>query len=596
MQTARQIDPITFEVVRSALESIVDDMALTIVRTAYSNVVRDNMDFSTAFCDRYGNLIAQGLTIPLHLGSIPDAMAAMMRDLGNNATPGDIWLMNDPFDGGMHLPDIFVVKPVFNVDGQLAGYAVTVAHHTDVGGRVAGSNASDSTEIFQEGIRLPPLHLHRAGKPNVTLFKLLEKNVRVPDKVMGDLQSQIAACHLGEARYLELVNTYGQETLQTYISELLDYSERLTRDELQRIPDGEYRFTDYIDDDGIDPEPITIAVTLSVTGDTLKADFAGTSPQVRGAINSTFSVTKSMVYAAVRCVLPTNVPNNAGMFRPITVVAPGESLVNPVVPAAVAARGLTAFRIGDALFGALAQVVPDRMLAAGEGGNTGVSIGGYDAQRKPFIYVEFVCGCWGARPDKDGIDGITNIFSDLANNPVELTEAEYPLLVEAYELVPDTGGPGAYRGGMGLRKRWRFLEEEAVLQVRSDRRRFRPYGLSGGLSGTPSRNLLIRDNQEHELPSKLTTTIRCGDIFEHTQAGGGGHGNPLSRDPALVLADVRDSRVSIACALDDYGVVIGTMPLAVDTASTETTRRKRLALHHQQSSPASGNDERAAGL
>lgn len=576
MQPERTLDPITFELIKNSLESLVDDMALTIVRTAYSNVVRDNMDFSTGFCDRDGNLIAQGLTIPLHLGSIPDAMAALMRDLGPEAQPGDVWIMNDPFDGGMHLPDIFVVKPVFATAGKVAGYAVTIAHHTDVGGRVAGGNASDSTEIYQEGLRIPPLHLYRAGQPNRTLHRLIEKNVRVPDKVLGDLRAQMSACYLGEQRYLELLVKYGEAECARNMTELLDYSERLTREALRAIPDGVYSFEDHIDDDGIDPGPITIHVTLTIQDDELTADFAGTSPQVRGAINSTFSVTKSMVYAAVRCVLPAAIPNNAGMFRPISVVAPEQSLLNPVLPAAVAARGLTAFRMGDALFGALAQAVPERVPAAGEGGNSGVSIGGYDADRRPYIYVEFICGCWGGRPDKDGIDGVTNLFSDLSNNPIEMTEAEYPLRVEAYELVPDSGGPGRQRGGMSIRKSFRFLGEQATLQVRSDRKRFRPYGLAGGAPGSASRNVLIRGEEAIEMPSKFTTIIQYGDVLDLYQAGGGGHGAPYQRDPERVLADVREGRVSIEAAERDYGVALTTSkPPEIDWVGTRRLRSAR---------------------
>lgn len=575
MQLPDDLDPITFDLVRNALESIVDDMALTIVRTAYSNVVRDNMDFSTGFCDRDGQLVAQGLTIPMHLGSVPDAMASMMATYGGDVAPGDIWIMNDPYAGGMHLPDIFVVKPIFTAAAMLVGYAVTIAHHTDVGGRVAGSNASDSTEIYQEGLRIPPLQLYRRGEPNSVLLTLIATNVRVPDKVIGDLHAQIAACRIGESRYLELIDTFGERELARYLAGLLDYAERRVRAEIRQIPDGTYVFVDHIDDDGIDPEPLTLRVSLSVRHDTIHADFAGTASQVKGAINATFSVTKSMVYAAVRCVLATDIPNNAGLFRPITVAAPPASLVNPVIPAAVAARGLTAFRLGDTLLGALAQAVPDRVGAAGEGGNTGVSIGGYDADRTPFIYVEFICGCWGGRPTKDGIDGVTNIFSDLSNNPVEMTEAEYPLLIEAYELIPDSGGPGRQRGGMGVRKRFRFTEHEAVLQVRSDRQHFQPYGLRSGQPGAPGRNALIHDGRARAMPSKFTTLIRRDDVFDHRQAGGGGFGDPLERDPVRVAADVRDGRVTLERARDDYGVVIVPDAMLVDTPATAAERSRR---------------------
>ena len=566
------VDPITFELVRNALTSIVDDMALTIVRTAYSNVVRDNMDFSTALCDRSGNLIAQGLTIPLHLGSVPDAMAAFFRTFGDDIAPGDVWIMNDPFSGGMHLPDVFVVKPIFSAGAVLCGFAVTIAHHTDVGGRVAGGNASDSTEIYQEGVRIPPLRLYRRGEPNETFHALFLTNVRVPEKVLGDLRAQLAACHIAERRLLELIDRFGGATLEQTFTELLDYAERMVRAEIARMPDGIYHFTDYIDNDGIEPAPIAIAVTLTIAGDTIDVDFTGSANQVKGAINSTFSVTKSMAYAAIRCVLPPEIPNNAGIFRAISVSAPPGTVVHAVLPAAVAARGLTAFRMGDALIGALAQALPERVFAAGEGGNSGISIGGYDSARRPFIYVEFVCGCWGARAGKDGVDGITNVFSDLSNNPVEMIEASFPLRIDAYELLPDSGGTGRYRGGMGIRRQITFLEEEAVLQVRSDRMDHQPYGLNGGHPGAPTRNQLFRDGASQPMPSKFTEWIHRGDTFDHRQAGGGGFGDPFTRDPAAVLTDVRNGLVSRERARGDYGVVIDTERWTVDEAETARLR------------------------
>lgn len=575
MSTKFTIDPIEFELIHNGLSSIVDDMALTIVRTAYSNVVRDNMDFSTALCDRHGNLIAQGLTIPLHLGSVPDAMAAFLGEFGDDIADGDVWIMNDPFSGGMHLPDVFVVKPVVSTSSGLCGFAITIAHQTDVGGRVAGGNASDSTEIYQEGVRIPPLRLYRRGEPNQTFFKLFLANVRVPDKVMGDLRAQLAACRIGELRLREMLQRHGGDRLDRYLNELLDYTERLVRSEIEGMPNGRFEFTDYIDDDGINPDPIAITVALTIDGDSMNVDFTGTSPQVRGAINSTFSVTKSMVYAAVRCMLPPGIPNNAGLFRPISVTAPPGTVVHALLPAAVAARGLTAFRMGDALLGALAQVAPDRAIAAGEGGNSGISIGGYDRYRRPFIYVEFVCGCWGARASQDGIDGVTNVFSDLSNNPVEVIEAEHPLRIDAYELIPDSGGPGKFRGGMGIRKRITFLEEEAVLQVRSDRMRQQPYGLNGGRPGAPTRNLLLRAGDDRDMPSKFTERINFGDTLDHFQAGGGGYGDPFKRDPRAVLADVRNGLVSPERARTDYGVLVDPATWTVNVDATHDLRSRR---------------------
>ncbi|RMF91449.1 MAG: hydantoinase B/oxoprolinase family protein, partial [Nitrospinota bacterium] len=305
-----RVDPITLELIKNALQSIVDEMALTVVRTAHSGVIKDVMDFSTGFCTASGEMIAQGLTLPLHLGAIPDAMTAVLRKYGTNVAPGDIIIMNDPFDGGMHLPDIFMFKPLF-YRGELIGFPAVVCHHTDVGGRVAGSNASDSTEIYQEGLRIPPLKLYEAGVPNETLFALIEKNVRVPVKVLGDLRAQLAACHIAEREYLRLVERYGVQELNRYLEELLNYTERLARAEIAAMPDGEYSFTDYIDNDGIDPDPILLQVRVTVHGDTMTVDFSGTSPQVKGAINSTFSFTKSAVYLSVRCIMDAHIPNNA---------------------------------------------------------------------------------------------------------------------------------------------------------------------------------------------------------------------------------------------------------------------------------------------
>jgi N-methylhydantoinase B len=569
-------DPITFELIKNALGAIADEMALTIVRTSHSGVLKDNMDFSTAVCDARGRLVAQGLTLPIHLGSMPDAMAGILeRFPAERIRPGDVFILNDPFEGGMHLPDVFVVKPIF-VDDALLAFAATVGHQTDVGGRVPGSNASDSTEIFAEGLRIPVLKMYDAGRPNETLFRIISQNVRVPDMVLGDLASQVAACAMAEAELVRLVGRYGAGSLEIYFGELLDYAERLTREEIRAWPDGVYRFEDFIDDDGIDERPIPIRVALTVRGDELIADFTGSSEQVKGAINATPSFAKSAVYLTVRSAMEADVPNNSGYMRPITVITPPGTIVNPNLPAAFAARGLTGFRMIDALFGALAQIRPDRIPAACEGGNTGVSIGGWDRQHGPFIFVEFVCGTGGGRPDLDGVDGHTNPGVCMCNVPAEVVEVESPVVIERYGFAPDTGGAGRFRGGLALVRDFRFVGEEAILQVRADRRRFLPYGLSGGRPGTPSCNVLVRDGEASEMPGKLTTTIRGGDLFQHVQPGGGGHGDPLERDPERVLADVLDEKLTAEYAREQYGVVLDARGVELDWEATAALRdRKR---------------------
>ncbi|MCH8000868.1 MAG: hydantoinase B/oxoprolinase family protein, partial [Proteobacteria bacterium] len=359
-------DPIEFELFKNAIFSIADEMALTITRTSYSGVLKDNMDFSTAFADAEGKLVAQGLTLPGHLGSIPTALEAVIRRYRDDMEDGDVFIMNDPFDGGMHLPDIFVFKPIY-VDGEHLAFAATVCHHTDVGGRVAGSNASDSTEIYAEGLRIPPLKLYEAGKPNLTIHAVIEKNVRLPVRVFGDLRAQLAACHIAERQFRELVARYGAETVVQYMEEVIDYAERMTRAAIAELPDGEFSFEDWIDDDGIDfGKPIRLFVTIKKEGDSIHADWTGTSPQVKGAINATLSYTKAATYTAIKSVLPNDIPSNEGVFRAITVHAPPATIANAVLPAACAARGLTGFRMLDCAFGAVAMWLPDRVCAASD--------------------------------------------------------------------------------------------------------------------------------------------------------------------------------------------------------------------------------------
>ncbi len=567
------LDPITLELIRNALQSVVDEMALTLVRTAYSANLKSAMDLSSALCDAQGRLVAQGLTLPLHLGSIPDAMAAVLARFEGTIRPGDAFVLNDPYEGGTHLPDFFVFQPLF-LDEDLLGYAVTVAHHTDVGGRVAGGNACDSTEIFQEGLRIPPLRLRQAGRLDDGFLRLLAANVRIPVKVLGDLRAQLAACHIGERGLLDVVARYGREPVTAAFSELQDLTEPLARVEIGRLPDGRYEFVDHLDDDGIDPGPIRICVAVTIDGDSMDVDFAGTSQQVKGAINSTLSFTRSAVYACVRCLMPPTIPNNEGYFGAINVRAPVGTIVNPMMPASVAARGLTGYRIANAVMGALAQAAPDRIPAAESGGDTGVSLGGYDSHRRPFVFLEFLVCSWGGRPFADGIDGVASIVVNFSNYPAEVIEREYPLRIEENGYLPDTGGAGRFRGGLALVRQYRFLEESATLQLRADRSLAGPYGLMGGEAGSPARNLLLRDGAQRLLPSKTTFTLHHGDGFRLELAGAGGWGPPLERDPAAVLEDVLDQKLSVEHARRVYGVVIGASGSELDAAATEELRTR----------------------
>jgi N-methylhydantoinase B len=568
-------DPITEELFRNALAALGDEMVLTIYRTAYSGVLKNIMDYSAALCDAQGRLAAQGLSLPGHLCSIPVALQAVLRHFGDDIAEGDILVNNDPYDGGMHLPDIFIFKPLF-ADGRIIAYAATICHHTDVGGRVPGSNASDSTEIYAEGLRIPPLKLYERGKPNDTLFRMIDRNVRLPGRVLGDIRSQLAACEIAARGMTDLVARYGADGVETLMNATMDYSERLTRHCLAELPDGEATFTDWIDDDQIDAgKPIPLVCTVRKRGETMEVDWTGSAPQVKGAINNTWSYTAAMSFTAVKSVLSINMPNNDGVFRPIKVIAPPGTITNGKLPAACAARGLTGFRGVDCCFGALAKLYPDRVVAAGEGGNTGITIGGYDKELRPFIYVDFLSGCWGARPWADGLDGNTCMFANMASFSVEVIEAENPLEVLDYEFIPDSGGAGQFRGGMAQRKTWRMLADEGILQVRADRQVHRPYGLQGGGEGSAGRNVLDPGlPTEEKLHGKLTMTLRKGQLFRHELPGAGGYGDALRRDIMLVAKDLRDGLVTIEGAARDYKVVASGDPPVIDVAATEVLRAK----------------------
>lgn len=566
-------DPIGRELVRHALESVVDEMALTIVRTAFSSTLRDVMDFSTAFCNPRGEMVAQGLTLPLHLGAFPDAMKSVLDRYGHDLGPGDVFILNDPYAGGMHLPDVFLIKPVF-VDGELIGFPATVGHQADVGGRVPGGNACDSTEIFQEGLRIGPARLHVRGGENETLIDLIRRNVRVPDRVLGDLGAQLAALHVGEQGLIRLARRHGPQELLACGDELMARGEQMARQEIARWPDGVYRFTDHLDDDGITPDvPVPICVTVTIEGSEMTVDFAGTAPQVASAINSSISSTTSAVWLTIRSLMDPAIPNNAGVFRPIKIVAPEGTLVNPRPPAPVAARALTCFRIVDAVMGAMAQALPHRVFAAGEGGISVVMIQG-ERDGEPYLLMDSVGCCWGGRPDRDGVEGITSIALNISNIPVEVIERDCPLRIERYGYVPDTGGPGTYRGGLAIERAHRLLGERAFLQVRSDRRAFRPYGLHGGQPGAPSMTWLEGEHGWQLLPTKITTEFRKGQVVVHRHAGGGGWGDPRRRDPALVARDVAEGKVSADMARECYGVSV-TADASVDQEATAGLRGAR---------------------
>lgn len=572
-------DPILLEVFRNAFEAAADQMALFLMRTAHSPIVRDAMDFSTALCDASGQNLAQGLTTPMHLGSFYDAMRHLLGQYQGRIAAGDVFIGNDPYlASGQHLPDIYVICPVFH-GGTLCGWAATIAHHVDVGGIVPGSNSMSAVEIHQEGLRLPFLKLMDRGELNTTLMDIIAANVRVPDQVLGDIHAQIAACLAGERELLALLERYGVQTVIEYGEALQDYAERMARAAITAIPDGEYRFSDHIDGLGEQPVPIEFHVLLTVRGDEVWVDWTGTSAQVKGGINTPLSFCKSNVYAALRSVMPREVPNCHGYTRPIHVLAPEGSLLNARYPAPCGARGITGYRVVDCLFGALAQALPDRVAADGAGGSTLPSFSGWHQDRR-FVFSECIMGTWGATSQHDGQEGVPHMASNQANVPVEMIEADYPIRIERYGFAPDTGGPGRYRGGLGVVREYRMLADEVFFGVRSDKSHYPPHGLQGGHAGASTQNQIRSAGMDRQLPSMPVQpiTLQQGDVYRHVMAGGGGFGDPLQRDPEQVRSDVLDGKVSIGHAHDAYAVVLGPEPQRlIDVVATRELRAARTA-------------------
>ena len=557
MQSLPKFDPFLREVIKYAFDAIADNMALTLMRTSHSGIVRDSLDFSTALSDATGQTIAQGVCTPMHLGCFQDALKNVINSFKEKIYQDDVFIFNDPFAAaGQHLPDIYITSPVFR-NSRIVAWATALAHHSDVGGIVAGSNALGAHEIFQEGLRLPVVKFLERGVPNQALWDVITLNVRTPEKVLGDLQAQIAACKSCEKELSDLFDRYGVETVLQYADHLQDYAEELTKSEIRKVPNGIYCFTDHIDGLGKDPQPVILNVKVTVEDETVIVDWEGTSKQVPGGINPSFPFTKSCAYAALRSILDADIPNCEGFSRPITVRAPLGSLLNPKFPAPCGARGITGYRMIDCLFGALSSAVPDNVTADTTGGSTLPTISGY-INGKAYVFCETFMGTWGGTSKHDGQEGVPHMGANQSNVSVEMIEQDYPIRINQYGLVPDTGGAGQYRGGLALMREYESLHDGALLNVRSDKRDFPPHGLFSGKNGKPSKNILNPDSKHKILPVLMTEveTLNRGDVFRHIMAGGGGYGDPLKRTPELVLKDVIEEKVTIAGAREDYSVVI----------------------------------------
>ena len=567
------IDPITLEVVRNKLDAIADEMEMTLLKSSHSAVVKEALDASAAIFDAQGKQIAQAAASPIHLGMIIPAVDRFVAKFPlDSMRDGDVFVLNDPFDGGTHLPDIVMTMPVLAA-GRLVAMVTAITHHQDMGGRSPGSTPVDSTEIYQEGLRIPPMKLYDAGRVNETLLDIIRRNVRIPDVVIGDLFGQLAACHVGKLGVLSLAERLGVEALAANMNELLERAERLTRSAIDEIPDGSYHFVDYLDNDGIDLDRLVrIEATVTVSGSELTVDFTGSDAQVAGPINCVLASTLSAVYYVLKVVIGGDVPNNAGCYRPIHLVLPEGSVVNARSPAAVNSRSVVVRRIVDCMLGALNKALPGKLPAASNGHPLVMSIGGIDpADGRPYVTAEIAAGGMGGRPTKDGLESIQTDTSNAQNIPAEALELEFPIRVSYWRLRADSGGAGRFRGGLGFEKGFEVLRGTARVSHRGERHRTAPWGLFGGGPGASSRSVLRRRGEaEVQIPSKLEFTLDPGDALEVWTTGGGGYGDPLERDPDLVLADVLDRKVSEAAARAAYGVVLAGR--AVEAAKTDALR------------------------
>ncbi|MDP6705130.1 MAG: hydantoinase B/oxoprolinase family protein [Alphaproteobacteria bacterium] len=557
-ERADGIDPITLEILHNGLKSVTDETYITITKAAYSTNIKERRDHSTAIMDATGRLIVQAEnSMPIHLASMLGLMEKLLvRFPPESMREGDIFVANDPYvAGGTHLPDVNLAMPIF-VDGRLLGFVCNLAHHADIGGMAPGSMAGGMTEIYQEGLRIPVVRLFREAELQQDILDLLLLNVRVPEERRGDYFAQIAACRLGARRMQELAERYAGSMIEAAFELILDRTEHRIRAAVAEIPDGTYRFSDLLDNDGMGTEDIPIQVTVIVSGDDIRFDFAGSGAQVKGNVNVTLNATQSAVYYTMKGMLDPEIPNNHGLIRAVEITAPEGSIVNAVFPAAVAGRANTTQRIIDVLIGALAEALPEAAVGAANGANTTAVFFGVDpASRRPYLYLETLGGGFGGRAAKDGKDGVQVHITNTSNLPVEAIEMEYPLLVESYGLIENSGGAGKYRGGMGLRRVIRPLGHETVFNGMGERFVHRPWGLFGGTPGKTGRFALLGpDGAEAPLvdkPAGVAIDPEHAVIVE--TPGAGGYGPPAEREAGLIDQDRTSGKFSPDYIARHYG-------------------------------------------
>lgn len=558
----KKIDPITVEIIGNLLLSIAEEMGFAIIRSAYSTNIKERRDISTACFDPDGNMVAQAEHVAMHLGSLLGIIHEIYKYYRlEEIAEGDMFIVNDPYNGGgTHLPDITVAAPAF-FNGELIGWVANLAHHSDVGGKVAGSTSGDAVSIFQEGVKIPLVRICRKGEICKETIRIIMTNSRLPEERAGDLQAQIAANQVGIKRMQEAYRRYGK-TLIASMMELQDYAEQKLKAGIAALPDGVYQFEDFMDDAGTAcPDPLLIRVKITVLGESMTVDFTGTAKQVEGPINVTFNGLCATVFYALKALIDPIVPSNAGIYRAFTVFCEPGLLVNAQNPAPVGERIDTCQRVADVIFGAMAPAVGKRAMACCNSSVTSAIFSGSDPQdpQKFFVYLEVVAGGSGATQQSDGLSGVQVHMTNTSNLPIEALEMEFPLLtVKRYALRPDSGGAGRYRGGLGIIREYEAMYDNIRYTGLGDRQKFPPWGLEGGKSGAGGAYYLIRKGEtDQRLTSKCTDVpLQKGDIISVQTPGAGGYGDPYQRPLKRVLEDVTNGYVTQQQAESEYGVVI----------------------------------------
>jgi N-methylhydantoinase B len=538
---------IEIELLRNALTSIADEVYMALMKSAYSTNIKERRDHSSAIFDAAGRVIVQGESMPLHLASMLGLVEMVLgRYRREDIRPGDMFISNDPFVGkGSHLPDVALAMPVFH-DGELVLFLANIAHHADIGGMAPGSMAGGMTEIYQEGLRIPPIRLVREGAIVPDVFDLILLNVRVPEERRGDYMAQIAANKLGERRCQQLFRRWPIDTIRQGTDLIIAAVARRMRAAIAELPDGEYRFSDVLDDDGMGTTQIPLAVRIEVAGDRILFDFTGSAPQVRGNINVSSAGLQASVLYALKVLIDPDGPQNHGMLEPVTIRAPEASIVNAAFPAATAARAQTGQRIADLIIGALAAALPDRVIAASNGANTTAAFSGKGPGGQFYVYMETIGGGAGARAYKDGTDGVQVHMTNTSNLPIEALENEYPLMIERYELVADSGGAGRWRGGLALHRVYRSIGHATLFSGQGERFVNRPWGLFGGGDGAIGKFELLHDDGRREaLPIKpASLSVPPTAMLSVTTPGAGGYGSPDGRDAASLAEDRASGKFS----------------------------------------------------